>query len=291
MNTKKNRRDFLKNSALLSSGAILGQAHSLHAAAPEKQAPPANETLKTLHKLRTIHGNFTERAVPDEQIEQILGASIRAANSSNMQTYSIVVVKDRRKMKQVCQYEGGCLLLYCVDYNRLKAGASSLGHPFYPDSIVHFVTACINTAFAAQTAVIAARSLGLDCLTTNGIHRGNMERVWNLLELPAEHCFPLIAVVIGHPTQEPDHLRGRLGGVGVIHRETYHKSTSEELEAIARQYDDKERHIALNDNWGQQGHQHYLDWLFKVWLKRDAEPTEEETQMLAMLKRCGFVEA
>ena len=241
--------------------------------------------------MRTIHGNFKDQAVPDEHIEQILQASIRAANSSNMQTYSIVVVKDRQKMEKVCQYQGGCLLLYCVDYTRLKASAASLGHPYHPDSITHFVTACINTSFAAQTAVIAARSLGLDCLTTNGIHRGNMERVWNLLGLPKEHCFPLIAVVMGYPTQEPDHLKGRLDGIGVIHREAYHTPTSEELEAIARQYDDKEKHLALNDNWGQQGHPHYLDWLFKVWLKRNANATEQETQMLSMLKTCGFVEA
>jgi nitroreductase len=285
MRNPKTRRDFLKNSAFLSSGVILGQAYSLDA------ATPANETLKTLHKLRTIHGNFTDRAIPDDRIEQILQASVRAANSSNMQTYSIVVVKDREKMKQVCQYQGGCLLLYCVDYNRIKASAASLGHTYHPNSIVHLVTACINTAFAAQTAVIAARSLGLDCLTTNGIHRGDMKRVWKLLDLPEKHCFPLIAVVIGYPAQEPDYLKGRLDGVGVVHRENYHKPTTKELEEITRQYDDKKTHLSLNDNWGQQGHQHYLDWLFKVWLRRNAKPTEQETQMLRVLKQCGFVEA
>jgi len=291
MRNQKNRRDFLKNSAMLSSGVILGQAHSLHAGPPKKTTAPANETLTTLHKLRTIHGNFTDQAIPDDQIEQILQASIRAANSSNMQTYSIVVVKDREKMKRVCQYQGGCMLLYCVDYNRIKASAASLGHTYYPDSIGSLVVAGINTAFAAQTAVIAARSLGLDCLTTNGIHRGNMQRVWEILDLPKEHCFPLIAVVIGYPTQEPDHLRGRLSDVGVIHRESYHQPTPEELETVTRQYDNKEKHIALNDSWGQQGHKHYLDWLFKVWLKGAAKPTEKETQMLRMLKQCGFVEA
>jgi len=291
MSNTKNRRDFLKNSALLSSGVIFGQTHPMHATPSTKSAAPANETLKTLHKLRTIHGNFTNRAIPDEQIDQILQASVRAANSSNMQTYSIVVVKNRQKMQQVCQYQGGCLLMYCVDYNRIKASAESLGHTYYPNSIVHLVTACINTAFAAQTAVIAARSLGLDCLTTNGIHRGDMKRVWKLLDLPEKHCFPLIAVVIGYPTEEPDYLKGRLDGTGVIHRENYHKPTTKELEHITRQYDDKKTHLALNDNWDQEGHQHYLDWLFKVWLQRNAKPTEQETQMLRILKQCGFVEA
>ena len=58
------------------------------------QALPANETLKTIHSLRTIHGNFSDKAVPDDTIRLIIGASVRAANASAYQSYSIVVVKD-----------------------------------------------------------------------------------------------------------------------------------------------------------------------------------------------------
>lgn len=293
MRNSKNRRDFLKNSALLSSGVIFGQTTPMHAAPSTKSTTPTNETLKTLHKLRTIHGNFTDRAIPDEQIEQILQASIRAANASNMQTYSIVVVKDREKMRQVCTYQGSCMLLYCVDFTRLKASAKSLGHTYYPDNISNLITAGINTAFAAQTAVIAARSLGIDCLTTNGIHRGEMERVWTLLDLPKTHCFPLIAVVLGFPTEEPGYKMGRLDGPGVIHREKYHHATKDELDQITLAYDDKMRHVGLafGQNWESQGHKHYLDWLFKNWLGGSSSPTSGETQMLRMVKQCGFVEA
>ncbi|MCG8701078.1 MAG: nitroreductase family protein, partial [Bacteroidales bacterium] len=192
MKSQNDRRSFLKTSALVGSGIALSQAKLLEA---KEEIKPTNDTLKTLHKLRTIHGNFTDKPVPDDKIEQILQASVRAANASNMQSYSIIVVKDRAKMKKVCQYQGGCLLLYCIDHNRIKASAEALGHSYHADNATNFVTASINAAFAAQTAVIAARSLGLDCLTTNGIHRGKMDRVWRLLNLPEKGCFPLIAVV------------------------------------------------------------------------------------------------
>lgn len=290
MSEPKNRRDLLKTSALAGGSLLLGQS-SLHAATKEgNQAKAADPTTKTIANLRTIHGNFTDREIPDETIERILRASVRAANSSNMQTYSIVVVRDREKMQQVCTYQGSCMLLYCIDYNRLKASAKSLGHPYVPDSIVHLITAGINTAFAAQTAVIAAQSLGVDCLTTNGIHRGDMERVWTLLDLPKTHCFPLIAVVMGYPTEEPDHKKGRLCGPGVVHREKYHRLTDEELDQMTRTYDDKAQHLALNDAWGDQGFKHYLDWMFKIWQGRNADPTAAETQMFQVLKRCGFVD-
>ncbi len=131
MKTESHRRTFLKRGALLGGGLlVLGQ----QAQAAENQAKradgsdaPANETLKTIRSLRTIHGNFLDKPLPEPVLQTILKASVRAANASNMQSYSIVVVKDRAKMKEVCTYQGSCMLLYCVDFSRLKASAENLG--------------------------------------------------------------------------------------------------------------------------------------------------------------------
>lgn len=296
MKTKTHRRNFLKQSAVLGGGILLlgPEAQPSRAAASEAKpargaSAPANETLKTIEGLRTIHGNFQDKPLPEAALQTILQASVRAANASNMQSYSIVVVKDRQKMKEVCTYQGSCMLLYCVDFNRLKASAEHLGHAYFPDNMTAFVTASINAALAVQTAAIAARSLGIDYLITNGIHRGDMDRVWRLLELPATHCFPLIAMVLGYPTEEPKHQKGRLSGPGVIHDGQYHRPTRDEVAEIVRQYDDPERHLALNEDWKAAGHKHYLDWYFKEWLG-GSKPTEQETQLLRFLRRSGFVE-
>jgi nitroreductase len=297
MKTKSYRRTFLKQGAVLGGGVLLLGAEPRRARAAGQQTnspggppPPVNDTLKTIGSLRTIHGNFLDKPLPDSALRTILRASIRAANASNMQSYSIVVVKDRAKMKAVCTYQGSCMLVYCVDFNRLKASAESLGYSYFPDNIEAFVTASINTVLAAQTAAIAAKALRIDSLFTNGIHRGDMERVWKLLDLPQTYCFPLIALVLGYPTEEPPYQKGRLDGAGVIHYENYHRLTKEEVADITRQYDDKERHLALNENWKAQGYKHYMDWWFKDWLK-GSKPTDRETQMLRFLRRSGFVEA
>jgi nitroreductase len=284
------RRSFLRDSALAGGGLLAFEAGAAGLAADTAPAASSNEVIRTIRGLRTIHGNFLDKPVPEAALQTILQASLRTANASNNQSYSIIVIKDRGMMGRVCGYKGGCLLLYCADYNRMKASAESLGHEYDPGTMESFVTAAINTVLAAQTAVIAARSLGVDSLLTNGIHRGDMERLWTLLDLPQTHCFPIIALVLGYPTEEPAVLKGRLDGAGVIHNEKYHRLTKEEAEEITREYDDKQRHLAMNDNWGGEGYKHYLDWYFKAWVGEPAKARTEETQMLRRLKRSGFVE-
>ena len=248
-----------------------------------------NETLKTLHNLRSIHGNFSDREIADEDLQAILNASVRAANASARQSYSIIVVEDRDVMKQLCGYAGSKLLLFCVDYNRLTATAAHLGHTYTEEGIVPFVTGSIDTMLVAQTAAIAAKSLGIDSLFTNGVHRGDISRVYKLLDLPEKLCFPLIALVLGYPAQEPEYQKGRWTGIGMIHYGKYHPITAEELDTLVQHYDDPEGHMGLNDAWKDQGFAHYLDWFFGVWIGRGG-PKTGKSQMFDVLERVGFTE-
>jgi nitroreductase len=248
-----------------------------------------NETLKTLHSLRSIHGDFSDREIVDEDLQAILDASVRAANASARQSYSIVVVEDRDVMRQLCGYAGSNLLLFCVDYNRLTATAEHLGHTYTEGGVVSFVTGSTDTILAAQTAAIAAKSLGIDSLFTNGIHRGDMSRVYKLLDLPEKLCFPLIALVLGYPSKEPAYQKGRWVGPGVIHYGTYHPITAEEIDALIQRCDDPEAHLTLSDAWKDKGFAHYHDWFFKVWIGRGG-PKAGKSQMLELLERAGFAE-
>ena len=290
MNTILFRRGFLRHcamyvSAILSSTAGAGSSRA--AMGEAMSGNQRNDTLDTIRGLRTIHGNFTEQEIPDDLIETIIQSSIRAANASALQSYSIIVTRDRSKMTDICGYQGSCLLLYCVDYNRLKATAESLGHPYDPADMDSFITGSTNTILAAQTAVIAAKSLGIDSLLTNGVHRGDMNRFRSLVNLPDRLCYPLIALVLGYPTEEPEYLKGRLDGAGIIHQEKYHHIDRAETAEIVRKYDDKTLHIALRDDWGEMGYDHYLDLLHTEWMGRNA--TDEETQMTTFLKKSGFL--
>jgi nitroreductase len=246
-----------------------------------------NETLCTIHELRSTHGNFTDRDVPAADLETILNAALRAANASARQSYSVVVLDSRPAVKELTGYPGSRCLVFLVDYNRLTDTAARMGHDFDPDNIVDFVTACVDAALVAQTAAIAARSLGIDSLFTNAIHRIPLEKCYELLRLPEQHCFPLIALVLGYADREPAHRTGRLTGKGVVHRGGYEHAKGEELDAIIAAYDDPAFSPGPLSNWRSQGFCRYLDWFYAVWSRRMSEAKRAE--FLHVLDRAGFL--
>ena len=244
-----------------------------------------NETLRTIHSLRTIHGDFSEREVSDAELTTILEASVRAANASGRQSYAIIVLDDRAKMKGLFGYQGSRALIFCVDYTRITALAKHLGHEFSSDDIIGFITGTMDTMLAAQTAVIAAKSLGIDSMVTNGLHRNSFDKVYETLKLPATSCFPLATVVLGYPRQEPPYQKGRLDLDAVVHRGEYRMPTEAQLDRIAAQYDDLSKHVGLIPNWEEQGFRHYLDWFYTKWTGKPAAERVATGKMLEFQER------
>ena len=248
-----------------------------------------NPTLETIGRLRTIHGDFTSDSIPEEDLDTILEAGFRSANASNRQSYSIIVVRDREKMKELTGYEGAVTLVYCVDFNRLQDTAQRLGHTQELRGVQALITGCVDASLVAQTSVIAAKSLGIDSLLTNGIHRGDASRVYRILDLPKSLCFPLVALVLGRPANEPEHLRGRLMGPGLLHDETYHHATTEQIDRIIERFDDPESRLGAGVPWKEKGFSHFLDWFFGVWSTRGPKH-EGRSPMLSELAARGFLD-
>ena len=246
-----------------------------------------NLTLATIHSLRTFHYDFSDQAITDEDLQTILQAAVRAANASARQTYSIVVVEDRAMIKELGG-AGSHLLIFCVDFTRLVDLAAHLGYEVSFDGMVPFITGAFDTALAAQTAVIAAKSLGIDSLFTNSIHRMPLARVYELLQLPPRYCFPLMALALGYAKNEPAFQKGRLSGHGIIHHDRYHRLSAPELDTLIEQYDDETLHLGLSQDWrNDETMRHYLDWFFTHWHRPVNE--EKQREVMAVLKSEGFM--
>ena len=243
-----------------------------------------NETLQTIRDWHTTHGNFTPQTVSETDLQAILDAAVRAPNSSNRQPYSIIVLDDRATMKAICGYEGSHALVFVMDFNRLVDVAAHLGHPYTVNGLSDFLTACVDTVLAAQNAALAARSLGVDALFTNGIFRVPLASVYEKLDLPVKHCFPLIVLALGYADQPAAQRKGRYAGPGLIHRGRYHRVADTEMSALLETYD---AGLALSDEWRAAGLRHYLDFFFTKWAR--VVPPAKLEEFVTTLKRAKFL--
>lgn len=212
-----------------------------------------NATLQTIHSQRSTHGDFTVEAVPEADLDAILQAACRAPSASNRQAYSIIVIQDRGKMEELLGYQGALALVFCNDSTRLDDLAKAVGtdYPLNPTS--RLTTGIFDVGCAAQNAALAATALGWGTLFTNSLHRGDVRRVWRILDLPARNCLPVIALVVGRPAKA-GRPKQRWCGPGLVHRERYRRLSPEEIqEQLAAVDHPAAGQCADYDDYQQQG--------------------------------------
>ncbi len=234
-----------------------------------------NDIIKTINSLRTIHGNFSEKEISPDDLKIIIEASLRTANSSSRQAYSLIVIEDKEMMKELFGYHGSKAIIFCYDYYRLLKQAEIMGYKYNSKGIIGFITGATDAILAAQTSVIAAKSLGIDSLITNGLYRKILNKAFKMLNLPKKAFFPLITVVFGYPKKEPEYYKKRLNNESIVHYGKYKEPSIEILKQNINEYDDHKKHIGLIDNWEELGFKHYLDWYYSVWEK--SIPNENES--------------
>jgi len=248
-----------------------------------------NETIKTIFSMRSIH-KFSEKEIIDSDLKTITNSAVCAANASARQSYSIIVVKDDEILDNSLFYGADKALVFCVDYNRIVDTAKYLNHSTESGNIIRFITGSTDTILAAQTAAIAAKSLGIDSLFTNSVHRANLTDVFKILNLPEKYCFPLITLCLGYPATEPARKKGRLRNSGVIHYDRYQSLAPEELNKIIKEYDEEEKHLGLisKQKWVEMGFNHYLDWFYTKWPGLATNKSKVK-EFNTTLKKIGFL--
>lgn len=252
-----------------------------------------NETIQTLHNLHTTHGNFSSREVSESDLKVILNSCVCAASASARQSYSVIVIDDKAVMKEYLDYVGSRALLFCVDFTRLTDTAEYLHHRYQCGGMQDFITGSTDTILAAQTAAVAATSLGIDTMFTNSVHRKDWEKLYEKFKLPRKHCFPLIALILGYSANKHHATRGRLSGSGVIHYAEYSRLDRKDLEEIIREYDITEKQMGLEffKRDASQIYKRYLDWFYCVWSKPETEEflQRKADQLWSVLKNAGFL--
>ena len=224
-----------------------------------------NETLDTIQSLRTTHWDFNEKQVSQADVETIIGHGLRAANSDNLTDYSVVVVTDPAILNTMTGGESNgkavTCLVYAIGHTRIVKCARALGYDrFHPlDRLYNFFIAIYDVCLAAQTAVIAAKSMGIDSLVTNFSHRNKPKDTMELLNMPKDYCFPVIQVVLGYSDKDPSVTTGRLSKKHIIHYGTYRPENTIDTPTIIEEMD------RIYPDYINDKYRHALDWYFTEW--------------------------
>ncbi|HEX9934334.1 MAG TPA: hypothetical protein VGB38_03980, partial [bacterium] len=207
--------------------------------------------------------DFSDAVVAEETIEQIQETIVHTANASNRQSYSVLVL-DKKKAGTLGM-PGSHVFVFCVDFHRLNNLALALNRTFDSGYFMQFVTAVIDVSLLAQSAVIAARSLGVDTFLTNELYHRSVEKSCSEFRLPPKRVFPMIAVCLGYAKERPGRKKGRLTSATVFHRNVYREIGADGVQSLIGEYDDPDRNLTLNSAWKQKGYFHYLEWFFDEW--------------------------
>lgn len=149
---------------------------------------PITDVFRLFRYQRAVRA-FTEEAVPDELVDQVLIAAIHGPSGSNTQPWHFIVVRDPTVKQAISEvYEEA----------RAAGPTSSAGGARQPLAAAPvLIVACVNTPASGragfqtgasvypsvQNILLAARALGLgSCLTT--LHRRRKARIHAILGIP-----------------------------------------------------------------------------------------------------------
>jgi FMN reductase (NADPH) len=190
------------------------------------------QTIELIHRHGSVR-QYKPDPLPTELVETIVATAQRSSTSSNLQMYSVVAVTDAAKRARLAELCGNqehvaqapVFLAWCADLSRLDRACQLRGYTQVTDYVENFLLAALDAVIAAQTASLAAESLGLGICYIGSI-RNHPREVIELLSLP-RLVFPVTGLTVGWPAADPC-LRPRLPMKAVLHWEAYDRAGEDE---------------------------------------------------------------
>jgi len=185
---------------------------------------------------------FDGARLDDVVVDTLVAAAQSASTSSNLQSWSVVVVRDATHKDAVATLAGDqqfirdapLFLVFVADWARgvglaRGRGEASEGVDFLDSTLV----ATVDAAIAAQNAIVAAEALGLGAVFVGAV-RNHPAELADLLGLPAA-AFPVVGVAIGEPSADDrSEVKPRLPQSVVRHDERYRAADGGALEDYDR---------------------------------------------------------
>ncbi len=179
---------------------------------------------------------YSDRAISDAELKNMIEAATHAPNTGNMQWYSVIVTRDENKKRQLapahfnqpCLSQASVVLTFCLDLNRFehwcRINAALPGFQNFQS----FVAALIDTSLFAQQFVTIAEMQGLGTCYL-GTTTYNAPQISEVLQLP-QRVVPVTTVTVGYPVEGFESVPTmRLPVESIMHAETYRTPSDAEI--------------------------------------------------------------
>ena len=192
--------------------------------------------MESIKNRRTIR-KYKQEDIPASLLNDLLEESFRASTMGNAQLYSVVVTRDKQMKEKLAPAHfnqpmvttAPVVLTFCADFNRFsKWCRNRKAEPGY-DNPISFLNAATDALLVTQNFCTLAEENGLGiCYLGTTIY--NPDRIVEILRLP-ELVMPVATITVGYPDECPSQT-DRLPMDGIIHEETYHDYTPQDIDRI-----------------------------------------------------------
>ena len=192
---------------------------------------------------RRVVRRYRDEPVPDSLLDALLAAAQSALAKSDLQQYSVVVMRDPARIKQIADWIGTMdwiasapvFLVWCGDMRRGQLLCDMHGMPHANNNLDTFLNTAVDCALALAQFITAANAAGLGTCPISYV-RSHIEKVTPLLGLPSG-VYPVAGLTVGWPVfRRPTSMR--LPQSIVVHRERYDDSA---LQSGVQAYDERRR--------------------------------------------------
>jgi nitroreductase/FMN reductase [NAD(P)H] len=178
---------------------------------------------------RRVTRRYRAEPVSDALLDMLLAAAQSAPSKSDLQQYSVVVLRDAAKIKRIADWIGTMdwiasapvFLVWCGDMRRGQRLCELHGMPHANNNLDTFLNTAVDGTLAMAAFMAAADAAGLGTCPISYV-RSHIERITPLLGLP-RGVYPLAGLTVGWPEfRRPTSMR--LPPCVVVHRERYDDS-------------------------------------------------------------------
>jgi nitroreductase len=203
-----------------------------------------NSTIELIMRRRSTR-SYDPTPLSEEEKDTILQAAMRAPTAGAMMLYTIIEVEDQAlkdRLAETCDHQpfiarAPYVLIFLADYQRwvdlyevaeCETLAAELGKTPRTPAEGDLVLAMMDALIAAQTAALAAESLGIgSCYIGDIVENAEQHRA--MFNLP-RYTFPAALLCFGRPASRRQGPQvARFDRHFIVHKDHYQRFSAEEL--------------------------------------------------------------